>query len=548
MLPNTRSAHASHSCRLCNRSSAFGFRTSFGLRASDFGFCLVAALAGCAVGPNYQRPAGPRHERHAGRLYRRQPDQRRALEAGPTLRAPAARRLVGAVRRSRVEPPRRPRDHATTSSSPPPTRTSSRPAPWSTSPAPISFPRSPPTPSYARQRTSANQSSAPRPPAGAPPSTPSASRSTRVGNSTSGAACAARSKALAPASTASADDLESAKLAIQAEVAIDYFTLRSLDAQDARARGNDRRLPAARSNSPRTAARAALPPISTCPRPRPSSRPPRPRFPLWNCSAPTSLHALAILCGQPADLASRVNAPHEYRPGRSRHPVSVPSELLEHRPDIAAAERRMAAANADVGVAYCRVLSRASCSTAWPGSSPSTPARSSTGRAASGPLALRCPLPLFTGGRNRAQLASARAAYDATVANYRQTVLSAFQDVEDQLAAQRLLAQEYEKESAALKSARRTRGDLHDEVQRRRDHLPRSRHRPELRAGPRANGRAIGRATPRRRGLLIKALGAGMGCLPGQLRSRKPKPPASLHEQSRPPRHRLAPAGPAPGG
>jgi outer membrane protein TolC len=65
-------------------------------------------------------------------------------------------------------------------------------------------------------------------------------------------------------------------------------------------------------------------------------------------------------------------------------------------------------------------------------------------------------LPLFTGGRNRAQLAAARAAYDAAVANYRQTVLSAFQDVEDQLAAQRLLAQQSEKESVALNSARRT--------------------------------------------------------------------------------------------
>jgi multidrug efflux system outer membrane protein len=65
-------------------------------------------------------------------------------------------------------------------------------------------------------------------------------------------------------------------------------------------------------------------------------------------------------------------------------------------------------------------------------------------------------LPIFTGGRNRAQLASARAAYDAAVANYRQTVLSAFQDVEDQLAAQRLLARQVEAENAALKSARRT--------------------------------------------------------------------------------------------
>jgi multidrug efflux system outer membrane protein len=65
-------------------------------------------------------------------------------------------------------------------------------------------------------------------------------------------------------------------------------------------------------------------------------------------------------------------------------------------------------------------------------------------------------LPLFTGGRNRAQLASARASYDATVASYRQTVLSAFQEVEDQLAAQRLLTKEFEAENAALKFARRT--------------------------------------------------------------------------------------------
>jgi multidrug efflux system outer membrane protein len=65
-------------------------------------------------------------------------------------------------------------------------------------------------------------------------------------------------------------------------------------------------------------------------------------------------------------------------------------------------------------------------------------------------------LPIFTGGRNRAQLAASRAAYDAAVASYRQTVLSAFQDVEDQLAAQQLLAQQTEKENLALHSARRT--------------------------------------------------------------------------------------------
>ena len=65
-------------------------------------------------------------------------------------------------------------------------------------------------------------------------------------------------------------------------------------------------------------------------------------------------------------------------------------------------------------------------------------------------------LPLFTGGRNRAQLASARAAYELTVANYRETVLNAFQEVEDQLAAQRWLSEQLEAERKALYAARRT--------------------------------------------------------------------------------------------
>jgi outer membrane protein TolC len=65
-------------------------------------------------------------------------------------------------------------------------------------------------------------------------------------------------------------------------------------------------------------------------------------------------------------------------------------------------------------------------------------------------------LPLFTGGFNRAELARARAAYDENVAHYRQTVLVAFQEVEDQLAAQRLLAARLEAENAALAAARKT--------------------------------------------------------------------------------------------
>jgi multidrug efflux system outer membrane protein len=65
-------------------------------------------------------------------------------------------------------------------------------------------------------------------------------------------------------------------------------------------------------------------------------------------------------------------------------------------------------------------------------------------------------LPIFTGGRNRSQLAGARASFDETVANYRQTVLNAFQEVEDGLAAQHLLATQLESQSAALTAARHT--------------------------------------------------------------------------------------------
>ena len=117
-------------------------------------------------------------------------------------------------------------------------------------------------------------------------------------------------------------------------------------------------------------------------------------------------------------------------------PWSIPSELLERRPDIAAAERLMAAANADVGLAYAAFYPRVMLNglAGFQSIDASTLFNWESRVWSVGPSVS---LPLFTGGRNRAQLAAARAAYDAAVANYRQTVLSAFQEVEDQLAAQR---------------------------------------------------------------------------------------------------------------
>jgi len=284
--------------------------------------------------------------------------------------------------------------------------------------------------------------------------------------------------------TASADDLESSKLAIQAEVASDYFNLRSLDAQDKvlqetvvayrrsleltqnrRKGGIATDLDVSQAETQLASAEAQIPAVQLQ----------RAKF----------LHALAVLCGQPAptfDISVTkstlavlaaiiglplpatfdVNVPEgavaagEKAIGvGSRIPVAVPSELLEHRPDIAAAERLMAAANADVGVACAAFYPSVTINglAGFQSVSASTLFNWESRFWSVGPT---LSLPLFTGGRNRAQLAAARAAYDVTVANYRQTVLSAFQDVEDQLAAQRLLAQQFEKESAALKSSRRT--------------------------------------------------------------------------------------------
>jgi NodT family efflux transporter outer membrane factor (OMF) lipoprotein len=166
-------------------------------------------------------------------------------------------------------------------------------------------------------------------------------------------------------------------------------------------------------------------------------------------------HALATLCGQPAsafEIAASASATPTAVPAI---PLSVPSALLESRPDVAAAERRMAAANADIGIATAAFYPSVTLNglTGFQSIDASTLFNWPSRIWAFGPS---LQLPIFTGGRNRAQLASTRAAYDAAVADYRQTVLNAFQDAEDQLAAQRLLSEELDAEEAALKSARRT--------------------------------------------------------------------------------------------
>ena len=133
-------------------------------------------------------------------------------------------------------------------------------------------------------------------------------------------------------------------------------------------------------------------------------------------------------------------------------PVGVPSDLLQRRPDIAAAERRMAAANAEIGVAKTAYYPTLSLSAAggFEGSSITNWFAWPSHLFAVGPTLLET---LYDAGRRHAYTDQAWAAYDANVASYRQNVLTAFQEVEDNLAGLRILEAESNKQSEAVKSA-----------------------------------------------------------------------------------------------
>ncbi len=160
-------------------------------------------------------------------------------------------------------------------------------------------------------------------------------------------------------------------------------------------------------------------------------------------------HAIAVLVGrEPSDFSVVARADSGELPVPEVAP-GLPSELLERRPDVAAAERRVAAANAAIGVAraaYFPVFNLAG--TSGVESTAASNWLSAPSRFWSiGPQALTT---LFDGGLHAAQSAAAHAAYDEQVANYRATVLAAFQDVEDGLAALRQLRRESVSQAAAV--------------------------------------------------------------------------------------------------
>jgi NodT family efflux transporter outer membrane factor (OMF) lipoprotein len=165
-------------------------------------------------------------------------------------------------------------------------------------------------------------------------------------------------------------------------------------------------------------------------------------------------HAIATLTGKPASFFAI--EPVDTLPMRVvAVPPSLPSTLLERRPDVAAAERTVAAANAQIGVAKAAYYPNITLSGSGGYESSelsnllSWPSRLwSLGGAFTENL--------FTGGLRRAQVEAASAAYDVQVATYRQTVLSAFEDVEDNLAALRILGQEAVVQKEAVTAAKRS--------------------------------------------------------------------------------------------
>jgi NodT family efflux transporter outer membrane factor (OMF) lipoprotein len=248
---------------------------------------------------------------------------------------------------------------------------------------------------------------------------------------------------------ASAGDLETARLSLQTELAQDYFELRTLDAQK---RLLDETVSAFEKSLQLTKNRYASGVASRVDIVQAETQLKTTQAQAIDVGVQRAQleHAIALLLGQPASTFSLPPTPLAAAPPGI--PIGVPSELLERRPDVAAAERRVAAANAQIGVAIAAFYPTVTLSAAagfqssslsqwltWPSRFWSVgPAISET---------------VFDGGLRRAQTDQARAAYDASVATYRQTVLAAFQGVEDNLAALRILEDEAGVQSEAVRAA-----------------------------------------------------------------------------------------------
>jgi NodT family efflux transporter outer membrane factor (OMF) lipoprotein len=251
---------------------------------------------------------------------------------------------------------------------------------------------------------------------------------------------------------ASAADLENVRLSLQSELASDYFALRGLDAE---IRLLEQTLVAYRKALELTKYRynggiASQADVALAETQLTTTRAQAIDLGVQRAQLE---HAIALLVGKPASEFALTVGPFAGVPPAI--PVGLPSELLERRPDIAAAERQVAAANAQIGVAIAAFYPTVTLNAAFGFESSSFsnwlawPSRFwALGAAGSETV--------FEGGLRAAVTDQAKAAHAATVASYRETVLGAFRDVEDNLAELRILAEESQAQDEAVVSSKRS--------------------------------------------------------------------------------------------
>ena len=251
---------------------------------------------------------------------------------------------------------------------------------------------------------------------------------------------------------ASAADVEAVRLSLHAELALDYFELRGLDAErvilDNSVAAFQRALDLTRNRF--TGGVSSQADVSLAETQLQSTR--AQAVDLGARRAALE-HAISVLTGKPPSALQVPSSPLETPPPDI--PMGLPSDLLERRPDIAAAERRIAAAGAEVGIAQTAFFPRLFL-TATAGLESRSLLSWLSGLStfwSAGPAAVAT---LADGGRRRAVSAQARAGYDETVAFYQETILQSLQEVEDSLATLRVLREEADIQAAAVAAAERS--------------------------------------------------------------------------------------------
>ena len=251
---------------------------------------------------------------------------------------------------------------------------------------------------------------------------------------------------------ASAADIETVRLSIHAELAFDYFALRGLDEQQ---RLYDATVTAFEQALQLTTNRYNQGVVSGVDVAQAQTQLETARAQWIDLGVARALleHAIATLIGEPPVELTIASGTLVSEPPAI--PIGLPSDLLERRPDIASAERRVALANAQVGVATAAFFPTITLNgtgglqSSGLGGLLSFPSRFWS----IGPSLVQT---IFDAGQRKSIKAAALAAYDSTVATYRQSVLTAFQEVEDNLAALRILAEENAQQDIAVQSAQRS--------------------------------------------------------------------------------------------